>query len=273
MKNIVLIDLETTGIDPNLDKIIEIAAVKVKDLRPAEKFHSLVNPERRLSPEITKITGIKDKDLTSAPTIKEVFPKLKKMIGENFVLAHNMDFDSAFLKKNGLDGSFLDSLNLSCMLFPIEKKHTQEHLLKKLCGVSYDAHRALEDVENLLILYKKLLERVAVMDERLKKDIKEALKDSNWAFKSLFESSGSGDDNYLSEKAEKTRFCPKDLPVNPGGVAMAHLLSWMFYTETGNLSEMSYWVRRKYEDFFREVRMKKCREGDCNYFNNNDRLF
>ncbi len=271
MKNIVLIDLETTGIDSELDKIIEIGAIKIKDMKIVDEYCSFVDPGRKLTREITDITGIKDEDLKGAPTIEEALPKLENFIEDMPLLAHNMDFDKSFLKKNGVDGIFLDTLNLSCMLFPREKKHTQEYLLEEVCGVRYDAHRALEDVKNLFKLYKKLLERAKQMDERVQKEIKNSLKNSNWEFKEIFKDSDE-EDKYLTSEADENKFCPKSLPEKANGIPMAQLMSWLFYTETGKITEISYWVRRKYESFFRDVRIKKCK-GDCNYFNNNGRLF
>ena len=272
MKNLVIIDLETTGTDPKFDKIIEIGAVKIKDMEIVDEYCSFVNPERKLTQEIVNITGIEDKNLESAPKIEEVLSELDEFLNGEPLLAHNMDFDRSFLEKNGVQGTFLDSLDLACMLYPRETKHTQEYLLEKLCGTTYEAHRALEDVKNLHTLYKKLLERVDEIDERLKKEIRDALKPIEWKFKPLFEKPSGGEDDYLTIEAEESRFCPKNLPQNANGIPMAHLMSWLFYTETGNMSELSYWVRRKYESFFGEVRIRKCKQN-CNYFNKNERLF
>lgn len=272
MKDLVLIDLETTGTDPQFDKIIEVAAVKVKNLKIKDQYSSFVNPERKLSHDITNITGIIDDDLKEAPPVDKVLSELDSFVNDQPLMAHNMDFDSAFLKKNGVKGRFLDSLDLACMLFPRENKHSQEYLLEKLCGVTYDAHRALEDAKNLFILYKALLNRGEELDGRVTNEISAALKVTNWEFKDLFKKSSSKPDSYLTTEAEKNKFCPKNLPKNASGIPMAHLMSWLFYTETGNISELSYWVRRKYEDFFKDVRIRKCK-GKCNYFNKNERLF
>lgn len=272
MKDIVIIDLETTGTDYKFDKIIEVAAVKVKNLQVVDEYCSFVNPERKLSREIINITGIEDSDLEDAPKIDAVMNQLDDFLNGDPLVAHNMDFDRSFLEKNGLEATYLDSLDLACMLYPRESKHTQEYLLEKLCGTTYEAHRALEDVKNLHTLYKKLLERIDSVDERLKKEIRDALKPTDWGFKELFSESSGKEDSYLTPKAEESKFCPKSLPSEASGVPMAHLMSWLFYTETGNMSGLSYWVRRKYENFFKDVRIRKCK-GKCNYFNKNERLF
>ncbi len=273
MDKLVLIDLETTGTNAEMDKIIEVAAIKIENGKIVGEFCSFVDPGRSLTDEIIAITGITDKDLDGAPKIEEVIDKLKLFVQDYPLLAHNMDFDASFLLKAGMDGDFLDSLDLSCILFPLEEKHTQEYLLSNICGVTYNAHRALEDVKNLFTLYLKLLERAKEMDERVKGEIRQALRGSDWKLKSIFDEASDGQDEYLTETAQENKFCPKELPDNPEGIPMAHLMSWLFYTETGNLTEMSYWVRRKYDKFFRDVRVKMCNGADCNYFNKNERLF
>lgn len=273
MNNLIFIDLETTGTNTEMDEIIEVGAVKVKDNKVVDEFCSFVNPKRKLTKDIIGITGIQDDNLKGAPEISEVMTKLKDFIKDYPLLAHNMDFDAAFLKKAGLHAEFLDSLELSCMLFPLEKKHTQQYLLSNLCGVNYDAHRALEDAKNLLILYRKLLERANEMDERVKGEIRECLQKSSWQFKDIFDFPSQGEDKYLTKAAQKRLFCPKRLPNNPNGVPLAHLMSWLFYTATGNLTEMSYWIRSKYKNFFNEVDVKVCDTEDYFYFNQNERLF
>ncbi len=271
MKNLVLIDLETTGTNPQYDKIIEVGAIKIKNLKIVDEYSSFVNPNQKLSNEITNITGIMDQDLKDAPQNEKVISELDDFIDGYPLLAHNMDFDSAFLKKSGLEGIFLDSLDLACMLYPLEGKHTQEYLLKKICGVTYDAHRAMEDASNLFTLYKKMIKRAEQMDSRLKKEITDALKQSDWKLKDIF-NKNKGVDDYLTKEAEINKFCPKELPQKASGIPLAHLMSWLFYTETGNITEISYWVRRKYENFFKSVSIRKCK-GNCNYFNKNERLF
>jgi DNA polymerase III epsilon subunit family exonuclease len=271
MKNIVLIDLETTGTNPQFDKIIEVGAVKIKDMKVVDEYSSFVDPSQKLSNEITNITGIVDKDLEGAPQIGKVISELEAFVDDYPLLAHNMDFDSSFLKNNNLEAVFLDSLDLACMLYPLEAKHTQEYLLNKLCGVTYNAHRALEDASNLFTLYKKLIQRAHQMDSRVKKEITDSLKNSNWQLKEIF-NQNEGIDDYLTKEAEINRFCPKELPQKAAGIPLAHLMSWLFYTQTGNITEISYWVRRKYENFFKKVSIRKCK-GNCNYFNKNERLF
>ena len=70
------IDTETTGLNPKLDRIIEIGAVKVRDGKITDRFESLINPGRKLDERIVQLTGITQEDLKIAPDIAEVLPSL-----------------------------------------------------------------------------------------------------------------------------------------------------------------------------------------------------
>ena len=95
----VSIDLETTGLNPKLDKIIEIGAVKVINGQITEAFHSYVNPGRKLEERIVELTGIRQEQVDQAPDIADVFPALEVFLEELPLLGHRILFDYSFLKK------------------------------------------------------------------------------------------------------------------------------------------------------------------------------
>ncbi len=95
----VAFDLETTGRDPRRDEIIEIGAVRISGGRLGEESSALVKPTRPLPKLITEITGITDRDLEHAPPISEVLPKFLDFIGASTLIAHNVEFDFAFLRR------------------------------------------------------------------------------------------------------------------------------------------------------------------------------
>ena len=76
MHSYISIDLETTGLNPRWDKITEIGAVKVIDGTVTGTFSTLVNPGRKLDPEIAALTGIRDEELKTAPVIGQILPDL-----------------------------------------------------------------------------------------------------------------------------------------------------------------------------------------------------
>ena len=271
MTNFTIIDLETTGVNPQLDRIIEVGAIKIIDGKLEEELSFLINPKRNLSNEIKAITGIKDEDLVDAPKFEEVIDDLEDFLDDLPIIAHNKEFDESFLRKEGVEKELHDTLELSCLLLPLERKHTQEFLLEKHCNFNYEGHRALEDVKALHQLIVFLEKRAAEMDSRLKEELKRELEDINWGFKSFLDKDSSDSDSYLTEKGERKNFYPVAKKDNLSGMAMAHLLSFLFYTETGNLNEMSRWVRRRYKEFFKDVKIEKCQETP--FFNKNERLF
>src|SRR5262245_10296537 len=98
----VVFDFETTGLNANDgDEIIEIGAVRVDGKKVSERtFHSLVNPERSLSEESTRVHGITAAELKGAPSIQAIMPDFLRYLGRNIVVAQNARFDLSFLVKN-----------------------------------------------------------------------------------------------------------------------------------------------------------------------------
>lgn len=103
----VSIDLETTGLNPKRDRIIEIGAIRVEQGQIVEEFSTFVDPGRKLEERITELTGIRDEDLADAPQLDEVFPQLLEFMGELPLLGHSILFDYSFLKKRQWTGRLL----------------------------------------------------------------------------------------------------------------------------------------------------------------------
>ena len=97
INNYVCVDLETTGLNPKTDRIIEIGAVKVRNGVVTDTFETLVNPGRRLEERIVTLTGIRDDMLQEQPSIREVLPDFLSFAGEDILLGHSVLFDFAFL--------------------------------------------------------------------------------------------------------------------------------------------------------------------------------
>ena len=97
--NYTALDLETTGLNPKLDKIIEIGAVKIRGGREEGYFQRLVNPGRALEEQVCKLTGINDGMLAEALDIGQVLEPLLAFIGEDILVGHRILFDYSFVKK------------------------------------------------------------------------------------------------------------------------------------------------------------------------------
>ena len=95
----IALDLETTGLEARLEKITEIAALRVVDGRVEERFVTLVNPMRQLGERIRELTGITDDMVKDAPVIGDIIGDVVRFCGNLPLLGHNILFDYAFLKR------------------------------------------------------------------------------------------------------------------------------------------------------------------------------
>ena len=167
MQSYVSIDLETTGLNPKTDKIIEIGAVKIEQGEVKETFSSFVHPGRRLEERIVELTGIRDEELADAPVIDEVFPELQKFLGELPLLGHSILFDYSFLKKAAVNlGQKFDTLKLARKYLP-DLESRRLDFLCEYYQIPHHAHRALADAEATDRLYRCLREHFYVPEEGL----------------------------------------------------------------------------------------------------------
>ena len=95
----VAVDLETTGLDPKMEKITEIGAIRVRDGVVEKEFHTLVNPRRPLSERIVELTGITDEMVADCPDVGEVIGGFLEFCEGLPLLGHRILFDYSFLKR------------------------------------------------------------------------------------------------------------------------------------------------------------------------------
>lgn len=163
MPSYICIDLETTGLNPKTDKIIEVGAVKIIDGQQTGTFSTLVNPGRKLEQRITLLTGIEDKDLEKAPYIEEILPELLEFMEELPLLGHSILFDFSFLKRAAayhkliFEKEAVDTLKIA-RKYLAELEHRSLDYLCEYYQIPHRAHRALEDAQATDILYRKLSE-------------------------------------------------------------------------------------------------------------------
>ncbi len=157
----VALDLETTGLDPKKDKIIEIGAVKVVNGEETDTFSTFVNPGRRLDERVSELTGIEDSDLKNAATAAEIIPKLLEFIGDLPLLGHSILFDYSFVKRAAVnagctfDKEAIDTLRISRAVCP----NLNSKRLTDMCahyGIELNAHRALNDARASHLLFLQL---------------------------------------------------------------------------------------------------------------------
>ncbi len=161
MKGIIAIDVETTGISPEKERIIEIGAFRPET---GEIFRTLIQPGRPLPEKITELTGITDEMLIGAPEEKEAIERLLAfMSGDVILLGHNIGFDHSFLvqaiRRCGLEEpEFLgiDTLKLSRVLCPELPNKKLETMVEHFGLTNERAHRAFEDARVTVEVYRCL---------------------------------------------------------------------------------------------------------------------
>lgn len=148
----VAIDIETTGLDPIYDEIIEIAALKIQNGSETDRFHSLVNPKCEIDEFIESLTGITNDMLEAAPDLEIVLPQFLEFVGDNVVVGHNVNFDVNFiydcaenLKLKLFTNNFVDTMRISRKLYADLKHHTLADLIVTLGVGETVEHRALAD--------------------------------------------------------------------------------------------------------------------------------
>jgi len=152
----VSLDLETTGLMPETDRIVEIGAVRFgPDGREIGRFQRLVNPQRPMSPAAYAIHGLSDADLADAAPADEILPEFLAFLGDadmTLLIAHNAAFDAGFLGRElgraGLSApthSLFDTLALARRRLPDLASHRLDYLARVLGLDPSDAHRALAD--------------------------------------------------------------------------------------------------------------------------------
>jgi ATP-dependent DNA helicase DinG len=148
LNNLIFLDIETTGIDPKNDKIIEIGAVKIKD-KVVTRFNTLVNPNRAVPLNIFDLCkGITQEELDKAKSLDQIWLELLAFIEDLPLVCHNAGFEESFLE---VDNKFLDSLELIAILFPELPEFNLQYLIKRfLPEYKEEIHRGLSDSEDTI---------------------------------------------------------------------------------------------------------------------------
>lgn len=161
-RNYVALDIETTGLRPEQDEIIEIGAVRYREGVPVETYSSLIKPNSMVSSRITEITGITNEMVKNERPCEVVLPEFLAFVGEEDIIGHNVRFDYSFLKahaykqKKGFDNKAIDTLYLA------KKLHTdlESRALGAMCShygiINEHAHRAYDDAKACAELYEKM---------------------------------------------------------------------------------------------------------------------
>ncbi len=168
-KKYIAFDIETTGLSPTEDRIIEIGAVLFENGIPVKKFGSLVNSNKTISSQATAVNNISNQMIENAPKEDIVYPKLIECLGDalsgtTIICAHNARFDISFLSNTlerlGYSGNirYIDTLSISRDLISGLDNYRQNTVAKYFDIINLEEHRAVTDAETCGQILHHLLE-------------------------------------------------------------------------------------------------------------------
>ncbi len=164
MNNYIVLDIETTGLRPEQDKITEIGAVKIIDGDISEVFSRLINPQIQIPQIITEITGITNEMVKGSPDISVVLPEFIEFCEGYDIMGHNVRFDFSFLKYNAVtqklkfNKNALDTLALARKFLKQISSRSLTNLCEYYSIEREHAHRGYDDAKATYKLYKRLKE-------------------------------------------------------------------------------------------------------------------
>ena len=162
----IVFDLETTGLSNRTCKIIEIGAVKIKGGEIIDEFNMFVDPECEISEEITNLTSITNDDVKGAPKEREALLAFMEFAGDRLLIAHNANFDVGFIRVAAerceipFTNSYLDTVGLSKYVNPELTKHKLNIIAEHYNLAEFHHHRACDDARTLAYIFFVMLDRL-----------------------------------------------------------------------------------------------------------------
>lgn len=162
-----VIDIETTGLSPDWDEIIELAAIRyVKGTKTAE-YLTLVHPENAVDEYITELTGITNEMLADAPTINDCIGAFANFVSNSVLVGYNVNFDINFIYDNlveclgkPLSNDYVDVMRIARKELPDLKHHRQSDVAEFFNIKTNHSHRALYDCETCNRCFTALMEHI-----------------------------------------------------------------------------------------------------------------
>ena len=184
-KVFVSIDLETTGLNPESDRIIEIGAVKFRGNTVLDTYGTLVNPDREISAFIQDLTGISNEMLGDAPVIAQVKEEFLSFVGDLPIVGHNVSFDMSCLHHEGIDlpGANFDTWELAIIALPRMASYSLSSLCSDLNILNDSPHRAKEDAEATAKLFDHLLGEWISLPLSLRESMHQLSLNTDWALR------------------------------------------------------------------------------------------
>ena len=184
----VAVDVETTGLEPGKDEIIEIAAVKFNRDEVIDTFAQLVRPRHSLPLKVSRLTGISTEMLSDAPRFAQVAPEFAAFLKNHPIIGHSVGFDLRMLQAQGmrLPQPSFDTFELATLLMPKSPAYRLSALTAQL-GLSHDdAHRALSDADAARQVFLHLLARIEGLSMQELSEIARLTQRIEWPLRELF---------------------------------------------------------------------------------------
>ena len=184
----VSLDLETTGLDPSRDEIIEIGAVKFRGNEVVDTFHTMVKPYRPLPYRIQILTGLTPLDVEAAPPLAVVLGTLVSFLGNHPIIGQNAAFDLSFLSQKGvsLENRIYDTLELATILLPTLSDYRLSTIAEELGISSPIHHRALPDATTAKDVFLALLDKARALDTSIIAELDRLSDGIDWPPAHLF---------------------------------------------------------------------------------------
>jgi predicted DnaQ family exonuclease/DinG family helicase len=183
------LDLETTGLDPARDRVIEVGAVAFTPERVTTTLERLVDPGRAVPETVLRLTGIKPEDLRGAASAESALHELADFLRGRQPVGHGARLDVDFLAAAGLwdpAAEILDTLDLARILLPSAASHSLPLLAIEMGFNQPRPHRALDDADATRQLLLRLREEAAVLDEALKESMLALVAPYDWSIARFF---------------------------------------------------------------------------------------
>jgi DNA polymerase III epsilon subunit family exonuclease len=185
----VALDLETTGLHPEQDAILEIAAVKFQDSEIIDTFETFVASGRSIPYRIQRLTGIKPEHLIGAPHFSVIAKKLSSFLEDYPIVGHSIPFDVSFLRLRGLarTNPLIDTFELATVLLPSLASYSLGQVAEALgLPVPHDRHRAMVDTVLAMQVFVALHQRLNAIDLSLLNDLAHLDAPRSWPLLHFF---------------------------------------------------------------------------------------
>ena len=183
------LDLETTGLDPARDRVIEVGAVAFTTDRISDTMERLVDPGRAVPETVLRLTGIRQEELRGAASPESALRELSEFLRGRQPVGHGARLDVDFLTAAGLwdpTQEILDTLDLARILLPSAASHSLPLLAIEMGFSQPRPHRALDDADATRQLLLRLREEAAGFDDGLKESMLALVAPYEWSIARFF---------------------------------------------------------------------------------------